>query len=1291
MDCMSQGRYILFCVFSCIFICQNVTFFQAIHCYKSPIDLYHCRFLAPLTMFIPFCAGSSKLTSNYEDEVLNQILGSAREESFPSGQELNNDMVSSIQRATSSASCSSARDFATQNGGEEIHKSISLDDPNNLKSDMGSASPEELRERALDEKKKYKILKGEGKSEEALKAFKRGKELERQAEALELYLRKSRKKVLASGNTDDIQNKDGSKESGRKSKIITQDGKEKDDLAAELRELGWCDKDLHDEGKKMVSMSLEGELSSLLGVVSQKTNKYKGSPGIDKSEVVALKKKALMLKREGKLAEAKEELKRAKVLEKQLEEEELLVGAEESDDELSLLIRSMDTDKEELSVEYEPEHAFNFKHIVGASDDLIADGNFEVTDEDMEDPEITAALESLGWTENSIGQENILHHSISVDREAMLTEIRSLKREALNQKRAGNVTEATAKLKKAKVLERDLQNFESQEDNFLIQKPTPIEKHSTSISDDGFLTASKVDDGDVNARKDVGSRFPPKSRLTIQKELLNLKKKALALRREGRLDEAEEELKKGRVLEHQLEQMDSASKMHGTMVAVGIKDSNKDLDVSRDLPVGQGGEGEEDVTDQDMHDPTYLSLLKNLGWTDEDNELAKAPKPSKPDDNFPAQIVKSSLTQSPPNILVRKSRSKAELQRELLSLKRKALALRRQGKTEEAEEVLSNAKELEAQIVENEAPEGQVEIESNRPKDKAFKPPVESSEEEGDADEKDMYDPTLLSMLKNLGWKDEQLEPVTMEDRAKQVAVNTLQKTDLSVIKSSSDSPVPAPRSKGEIQRELLGLKRKALGFRRKGESEQAEATLRMAKVLQDQLEVLEAPKMELLVNAPEDKRREHFELLITHENHQNTEDAIEVNKGSVPAVVDSNNEVVLPSVGLERLQSHMINPSLRNAGNSIPLTSLFPEEDNPSSVELVTSDEMSPPVNTRTAKTTGHVPGLGQSATMIDLLTGDDWHHSRKSDEKREEKSNLGSDVLSVSGPAINLGSLASSGKGLGSKVYVPTEKRQMIPADENPNFNEATSVAGFASQKNDSSPRQEILSHKRRAVALKREGKLREAREELRQAKLLEKSFEDDNSQLQTGASDVYSSNVPFIEKTEQGTSNLAPKPLSSRDRFKLQQESLGHKRQALKLRREGRMDEAEAEFELAKALEAQLEESAIHDSVESSASKLEPLDDLVVEDLLDPQLLSALKGIGLEDANGMVSSLPEKPEPSKLNVGKVESSNIERTQLEERIKAEKVKAVNLKRSGKQAEALDALRRAKLLERKLNAFASR
>ena len=162
---------------------------------------------------------------------------------------------------------------------------------------------------------KYKILKGDGKSEEALRAFKRGKELERQADALEVHLRKARKKNFGSGNYSDMQSIGIPEESGRKTKSLSHMGKEKDDIASELRELGWSDVDLHAEDRKSANLSLEGELSSIIGEISPKTGEEKGRR-TDKTQVVVLKKKDLMLKREGKLAEAKEELKRAKRLEK---------------------------------------------------------------------------------------------------------------------------------------------------------------------------------------------------------------------------------------------------------------------------------------------------------------------------------------------------------------------------------------------------------------------------------------------------------------------------------------------------------------------------------------------------------------------------------------------------------------------------------------------------------------------------------------------------------------------------------------------------------------------------------------------------------------------------------------------------------------------------------------------------------------------------------------------------------------------------------------------------------------
>ncbi|XP_057981603.1 uncharacterized protein LOC131166953 isoform X2 [Malania oleifera] len=978
--------------------------------------------------------GGSRLTPKYEDEVLNQILGEDGKQSFSLAQESAVSVSSGIPRATSGASCSNIQEVATQYNGGEVLKSLSMDEPNHAMGEMGSTSPEELRQQALDEKKKYKILKGEGKANEALKAFKRGKELERQAGALELLLRKNRRKALSSSSIAEIQKvKDVTKEPGSKNKHSPQMGKEKDELAAELRELGWSDADIHDGDKKPTSMSLEGELCTLRGEFSQKSNPDNGTHSMDKTQVIALKKRALLLKRQGKLAEAKEELKRAKILERQLEEQEFLAEAEDSDDEISSLIRSMDVDKQDdLSVGYDPVHAFDLNHLVGVGDDFSVD-NFEVTDEDLDDPEMAAALKSMGWTEDSNQPEEIISESTPIDRGAVSSQIQSLKRDAVNQKRAGNAAEAMQLLKKAKILERDLDNSVSKGNSSIADNPKLVQKDSNYQTAEKPSRSDKVYDINASQKEELDPKFAPKSKLVIQRELLGLKKKALALRREGKIDEAEEELKKGKVLEQQLKEMDNVSNVR---VAPANVSNDTHADISSSLINADDGEAG-DVTDHDMHEPRYLTLLKNLGWQDDNEADSFSSNVSRQSDSLPVQVISSSLVQNPSSTQIGPSRrSKAEIQRELLGLKRKALVLRRQGDIEEAEEMLRMAKRLEAEVSDMEESKKEILVESHKA-NVTSKSPLESADDEGDGDdvtEKDMQDTSLLSMLKNLGWKDEEFD-------------------------------------------------------------------------------------------------------------------------------VEANS--------------------------------------------------------------------------------------------KREDK-------------------------------VVETV--------------EAKPTLGCVSQNNLNSLQQEILAHKRKAVSLKREGNLADAREELRQAKLLEKSIEESNPQPSISASDVSisTSNVTAGGQTEHISSNVVLRPLSARDRFKLQQESLGHKRQALKLRREGRMDEAEAEFELAKALEAQLEESSALDATKASVNKAKPVDDVGVEDLLDPQLMSSLRAIGFQDVNtvsqGPEKSVPEKPtvesENSNQERVKSENSSQETAKLEERIKAEKLKAVNLKHLGRQAEALDALRQAKLLEKKLNSL---
>ncbi|XP_055961293.1 uncharacterized protein LOC126658415 isoform X2 [Mercurialis annua] len=1033
--------------------------------------------------------GSSRLISKNENEVLNQLLGNGV------------NVSSSARRATDGSSGSSSAALEGDDGIDE--------------SELGSSiSPEELRQQALDEKKRYKVLKGEGKSNEALQAFKRGKELERQADALEISIRKNRRKVLSAETQN---SKDGLNESGRKSKGVSQVSKEKDDLTDELRELGWTDMDHHDEDKPPAKMSLEGELFSLIKDTSSGGNKDVAGSGIDKTEVLALKRKALALKREGKLAEAKEELKKAKVLEKQLEEEELLGGAEDSDDEISSLINSMQDNKQD---EYDQEHGFDFDYPMRTTDDFGE--NLEVTDEDLMDPEMASTLKSLGWTDDYDNQQVNETQSVAIDRNTLQSEILSLKREAVNQKRAGNVAEAMAKLKKAKLLEKDLEILECQDNKLTTQNTPIIQKGPISQS--------------FSENEDVGLKLAPKSRLMIQKELLALKKKALTLRREGRLDEAEEELKKGKVLEQQLEEMDNASKAKATEVTVSSKDPSLVLEnpnVHGNLPIA---DGEEDVTDQDMHDPAYLSLLRNLGWN-EDESVSSQMKPSNDNDervNIPSRVSR---------------RSKTEIQRELLSLKRKALVLRREGKSDEAEELLRSTKALETEMEELEAPKKSFHVSSNRWKDDIASGPLGSAAEEGDADdvtEKDMSDPALFSMLKNLGWTDEEFEPGTAQERVpKFESLSFVHSTDPSPIPSSSSISATLPSGKGEVQH--------ATG-------------------------------------------------------------------------------------------------SLENFG---------------------------------TKESIGFISSPSQSENIMESLTGERRNQVLAS--KPEGVLNFASDVHSLPEAYGQVETTSSSAESLGST------KNKVITTEKSPTY-ESNSTQRSTSQINQNSVRQEVLARKRKAVALKREGKLSEAREELRQAKLLEKSLEIETTDGEPNASNVSTasaSNASSVQQKETSPSNTATKPLSGRDRFKLQQKSLGHKRQAMKLRREGRTEEAEAEFELAKALELQLDEMPSQNSAKSSAGIAESTDGVIVEDLLDPQLLHALRAIGIEDAN-VASKGPDRIEPVKVELGKRENIVQERIQLEEQIKAEKVKAVNLKRAGKQAEALEAFRRAKMFEKKLNSLAS-
>ncbi|KAL9255464.1 Vacuolar protein sorting-associated protein 27-like protein [Drosera capensis] len=859
--------------------------------------------------------GTSKAATIDEDEVLNQLLPNSESTTSKKDVHVGARSSSSVQQA------------ATLD--EEALKSV--DEPNGALSEATSDTPEELRQQAVDEKNKYKVLKGKGNSAEAMKAFKRAKELERQAAALELQLRKNRRKASVSSSIAETQTEDHPQETERRSKPSTQKNKVKDNLASELIALGWSDKDLHDVEQKPGPTSVESELLSLIGETSKDPDLHRSAHSIDKTEVTELKRKAVSFKREGRLAEAKEELKKAKILEKQLEEQELLAGAEDSDDEISALIRSFDSGRQDdMSLAFDAGSGFDFDHLARIPDDPAIDVKLDVTDDDLDDPEIAAALNLLGWTDESSKPK------ASYAKESDASEVLDLKKKSVSENQSVNVA--------GKVPELNVMD----------------------------LRSGKVIDS-------VAPKQGPKSRLMIQRELLALKKKARALRMEGKVNEAEEELSKCKVLEQQLEEMQNAANTKPAHANATPRVPETVTNVP-DIVLAPIDEGDDDVTDQDLHDPAYLKLLSGLGWQEEDLG------PANPAPELPKQssVSLAEAIHPPASTVKEPRRSKAEVQRELLSLKRKARSLRSQGQVAEADELLEKAKALESEIA---------------------------------------------------------------------------------VLESSGSQSVA-------------------------GYSEQTESK-------------------EPLPDSPKDDKHE---------------------------------------------MTQVVHPTTHEA------------------------------------------------------------------------------------------------------------------------EFSTTVSV------------QQEILGYKRKALALKREGKLADARDELRKAKLLEKTLEEENpdtlGSTTSSAVEGPSTSIASSSREEVGQPSVAPKPMSSQERFKLQRECLTHKRNALKLRREGRVEEAEAEQQLAVALESQLQEANDHLHKDSSSV------DAGVEDLLDPQLLSALKAIGF-DADGTTAPAPAPARapagPSFHDSKKSESSSQERIQLEVEIKAEKTKAVRLKQSGNKAEALDALRRAKQLEKKL------
>ncbi|KAJ6706931.1 MYOSIN-11 [Salix viminalis] len=273
-------------------------------------------------------------------------------------------------------------------------------------------------------------------------------------------------------------------------------------------------------------------------------------------------------------------------------------------------------------------------------------------------------------------------------------------------------------------------------------------------------------------------------------------------------------------------------------------------------------------------------------------------------------------------------------------------------------------------------------------------------------------------MLTNLGWKDDGVEAVTVQAKpSKQVLDHLVHSADPSTIPPSSSISAARPRSKGEIQRELLGLKRKALSLRCNGETEQAEELLKMAKVLESQIDDLEGPKKELFPDASEDKKYQSSGSLNNHEKQNNVNNAVEMIEKLAAAAVDTSEKFIESFTGSGRKGSDKTAPPSWSPDivNQVPFE--INEDNHPSVGDFDLLGEMGSLSNSRVNQGTEFFHPPNQSMNLMDLLTGDDWSSPQIPARKLEDKVDFGSDISCLLEPHVHVGSLRSGLEHLRSK----------------------------------------------------------------------------------------------------------------------------------------------------------------------------------------------------------------------------------------------------------------------------------
>ena len=228
---------------------------------------------------------------------------------------------------------------------------------------------------------------------------------------------------------------------------------------------------------------------------------------------MAVKRKVLALRREGKIQEADEELEKAKPLEEQLQ-----------------AIEDQNNERQEQKTMKDLQYNVILKNEAS---------------QQWDDAAPIKVTQSTGLANTP----KIFQSKAEIQRQLL-----GIKRKALALKREGKIQEADEELEKAKPLEEQIQAIEDQNIERQQQTTTKDLQSENIFKDEA--RPQRDDAAPIKVTQSTGLANTPKifqSKAEIQRELLGIKRKALALKREGKIQEADEELEKAKPLEEQIQ------------------------------------------------------------------------------------------------------------------------------------------------------------------------------------------------------------------------------------------------------------------------------------------------------------------------------------------------------------------------------------------------------------------------------------------------------------------------------------------------------------------------------------------------------------------------------------------------------------------------------------------------------------------------------------------------------------------------------------------------------------------